>query len=198
MLGRRLVLIGLAAFAAGCEREPLDWICPALEPGALVVTEIRGAQSGTDSYGQWIELYNAGSAAVDAEGLRVNLRTLDGSGETRILVRTSLEIAAGSYVVLGQFDDGSAPEHVDHGYGSDAAGLYDSAAIDILACGELVDRVVYRDLPATGTRAYDGAMDPDALGNDDEQAWCDDTRSAGDPLPPGAPGTPGQGNSICP
>ena len=40
-------VVGLAL--GGCARESLDWECPAVATGDLVVTELRGEQSGSDN-----------------------------------------------------------------------------------------------------------------------------------------------------
>jgi hypothetical protein len=189
----------LALGMAGCEREPLPWICPDVGPGDLVITELRGSQTGSDTYGQWIEVYNASGAAQDLQGLSVELIRLDGSGPARILVRVDgVTVPAGGYAVLGRFATGQEPVHVDYGYLHDfSSNLYDSAAVDLVACGERVDRVVYRDLPRVGTLSYDGDLTPDAMGNDDEDAWCVDDVPEDSTTELGVPGTPGQPNRPC-
>jgi hypothetical protein len=197
----KLLLLAALGVGAGCEREPLGWICPSLDPGSVVVTELRGEQSGADTYGQWIELYNATAAAIDLEGAVVEVVRLDGGAEGRILVRDSLPVAAGAYAVLGRFAPGEEPDWVDYGYALDfASSLFDSGAIDVIACDVQVDRVVYHDLPTTGTLALDGAIDPPtATANDDEASWCpDQVDDHPDPTELGIRGTPGQGNRPCP
>ena len=197
-----LLLAGAVIGAsAGCEREPLGWICPSLDPGDLVVTELRGEQSGADTYGQWIEIYNATAAAVDLEGAVVELVRLDGGAEGRILVRDSLPVAAGDYGVVGRFEPGQEPDWVDYGYELDfESSLYDSGAIDVIGCDVQLDRVIYHDLPTHGTLALDGAIaPPTATANDDEAAWCpDEVDDHPDPTELGIRGTPGEGNPTCP
>ena len=196
-----LLFVGaLYLSSIGCARDPLDWQCPSLSPGDLVVTEVRGEQSGADTYGQWIELYNAASANIDLYGLEVGLLRPDGGAEGRILVRDpDVVVAAGGYVVLGRFAD-AEPAHIDYGYELDfTSDLYDSAAIDVIACGTQVDRVVYHNLPNLGTLSLDGAIaPPSAAANDDEASWCvDDNDDQPDASELGIRGTPGQGNIAC-
>jgi hypothetical protein len=189
----------VALGVAGCERDPLPWICPDLAPGELVITELRGPQSGSDTRGQWIELYNASGTELDLYGLEVRLKRLDGSSPARILVRVDqVLVPAAGYAVLGRFATGQEPAHVDYGYQLDfSPNLYDSAAIDVMACGQLIDHVNFRGLPGVGTRSFDGNLTPDAAANDDEDNWCVDAVPDGSTIELGVPGTPGEPNRPC-
>lgn len=208
VLVRRVVHIGGAlAFLAACER-PIDpAICPPIGAGDLVITELRGAQSGDaiDNQGEWIELYNASGGEVDLHGLELLLRRVDGSDEGRILVRRPLTVAAGDRVVLSFFDDATHPPHTDYGWypdflGSDrqAHSLFDNGAVDLLGCDDLrIDRAIVADLPATGTWSL-GTDPPDAAANDTATNWCADVTDDADPNTLGLPGTPGASNPPCP
>jgi hypothetical protein len=181
-----------ALLVAACARDPLPQVCPEVAAGDLVLTEIRGAQTGTDAPGQWVELANASARAVDLAGLGLRMRRLDGSADLTVFVRAARPLAAGSYAVLGRFAAGVPPANVTYADLDDlSASLYSSGALELEACGDLVDRVVYRGLPAQGSLAFDGARDPSGDGNDAEAAWCAD--AAGD----GHPGSPGARNPAC-
>jgi hypothetical protein len=197
--GHVTLLTAVAAGAApGCVRDPVEQVCPALAVGDLVVTELRGDQEGA-TYGEWIELYNASGETLALTGLEVRLRRLDGGAEETILVRGSgLEVPAGAYVTLGDFVTGDEPAHIDYGFAPDlGSALFDSGAVEVFACGELIDTAIYRNLPTAGTWAY-GLAPPTADGNDDEEAWCTDDRD--DPVDPelGIRGTPQEENPPCP
>jgi len=172
--------------AAGCVRAPAKAECPSLGAGDLVVTEIRGDQD--DTLGPWVELYNASGDSVDLLGTQVRFRKLDGSSESDVLVRRSLEVAPGAYTVLGLFpDDNTRPAFVDYGFAADFHNTWlTSAAIDVNACSQLVDRAIYNSLPAVGTFSL-GTQPPDATSNDFPASWCTD-----------ATGTPQQANIPCP
>ncbi len=197
-------VLGLAAAAltvcVGCSRDPLDVPCPAIIEGALVITELRGSQSGTDGYGEWIELYNASGGTIDLLGLEVKLTKIDGSSTEELLVRDPIAVAANSYLVLGRQTAGLEPDHVDYGYVADIdKSLFDPAAIQVYSCGQLIDQVVYRGLPSRGTFGLDGAIDPPtAAANDDESAWCDDITEDAQSDTMGLRGTPREPNQICP
>lgn len=190
---------GLAlAVLFGCERDPRTAVCPELALGDLVVTEIRGDQSGSDDeLGEWLELYNASAGAIDLTGVAVVVTRLDGGSEARLVFRRAVTVGAGEYVVLGRFFDfeGSLPSYIQYGYSDDFdKSLYDTGAVEIFACGTETDQLVYRNLPSTGTYSFDGALDPSSDLNDDDTNWCIDAASG----LPDASGTPGERNPACP
>jgi hypothetical protein len=192
-------------------------LCPDLAAGDLVVTELRGKQptpadgAPTDTGGQWIELYNASGATIDLRGLHVRPRLLDGSSQPVIIVRQSLPVEAGGYVVLGGSeavdeppatfdynwypDFSSADSSTDVDSAAEDRDLFDAAALDLEACEVRIDRIVYDDLPALGTYSLNGA--PDADRNDMDAEWCNDLIDDADPSTVGLPGTPGSGNHPC-
>jgi hypothetical protein len=179
-----LVLLGLV----GCARDPVEAVCPDVVAGDLVVTEARGPQSPEDLNGPWIELFNASGASVDLEGTKVRFRDRGGSDEISILVRRSVPINAGEYVVLGLFLDPDRPAHVDYGFLDDYEGTWkDAAAVDLLTCNTVIDLLTWDDLPTVGTYSLGGP--PDAEANNLASSWCFDPMSAG---------TPGEANITCP
>ena len=183
-----LLFLGLL----GCSRDPVEAICPSIVEGDLVVTEIRGPQD--EQNGPWVELFNASNSTIDLIGTKIRFRRKDGSGEVPILVRRSLPVAAGDYVVLGLFFDidivaDQTPPHVDYGFLDDFDGTWlPAAAVDVETCGTLVDRATYDVLPDTGTYEL-GTMPPNADDNNLPASWCFDTT---------ADGTPGAANTACP
>lgn len=207
---RFIATVAIAGVLAGCSRDALDGACPDVSAGELVVTEVRGDQSGTDGYGQWIELYNASPAAVDLRGLEVHVQRVDGGADGHLLVRETVTLAAGGYAVLGRFPPTATPDHVDYGYvlpcEDTASGcgdywldtnLYDAAGVDLNVCGERIDRAIYRDLPSRGSWALSGAAAPDAAANDDEAGWCVDDAEDSSSEQLGIRGTPGEANPSC-
>jgi hypothetical protein len=156
------------------------------------MSEVRGPQAPDDLNGPWIELFNASGASVELEGLKIRFRDRGGTDEIPVLVRRSVPVGAGEYVVLGHFLDDMRPEHVDYGftddYGSGVAWKA-SAAIDFESCGATIDRVTYDALPEVGTYSLDGNAAPDSEANNLTTSWCFDPTSAG---------TPGEANFLCP
>ncbi|MBP6630872.1 MAG: hypothetical protein KA297_15670 [Kofleriaceae bacterium] len=190
------VSIGAAGAPAGCTRDAAPALCPDVVAGELVVSELRGEQTGSDSQGQWIELYNASGTELDLLGLRVLWRRLDGSDSDTVLVRRSLLVAPDGYVVLGAGLDADRPSYVDYGVAGDLPGaIMPSAAVDLIACDVLIDRLTYSGLTRTGTYSL-GPTPPTADGNDLSTAWCNNETVDGTGL--AAPGTPGAANPPCP
>ncbi|MBA2538711.1 MAG: hypothetical protein H0V17_03675 [Deltaproteobacteria bacterium] len=170
----------------GCARDPVDAVCPEIDEGALVVTEVRGPQDDQD--GPWIEMFNASGATIDLAGTKIRFRRKDGSSEIPVLVRRSLTVGAGEYTVLGLFFDADIPAHVDYGFLDDFEGSWlAAAAIDVETCGARVDLATYDALPAGGT--YSLGVAPDADANNLPASWCTDVTVAG---------TPGAANNACP
>lgn len=209
--------VALAALAVACARDPIPCLAT-VGPGGLVVTEIRGRQAGGDALGQWVEVCNPSAARLPLAGVVLSFTRLNGSGERQVLVRDrGVAVDPGGCAVLGLFSgagetttaegaadadaapDGTVaplPPYADYDFSDQwdlASGLYEAAVLEVRACGQMVDRAVYRDLPDRGTWSLDGRVAPDASANDDETRWCVD---AGEP-DLGYPGTPGGRNREC-
>mgnify|MGYP002777767952 CR=1 FL=1 len=193
--------VAAAASLVACVRPSLPRECPAIAAGDLVLTELRGSQSG--SYSQWLELYNASDEPIELAGLAVYFRPQDDGEAIRFLVRDpDLVAEPGAYVVLGG-GSLSTEDYLDYDYTGDwdssAGGPIDLKAggfYDVQSCDVLIDRVLVRTLPAEGTRIWPG--EPDAAANDDTEAgWCtDDVTEI--PSRTGKRGTPGEVNPACP
>ena len=189
-----LFALGVALGAMGCVRDPAEGFCPPLDEGDLVITEIGGPQTGFDTLQPWIELYNASGASVDLVGLKIRFRRPDGSDETDTIVRRSLVVAAGDYVVLGLDDDMALASYIDDGLAGDFHVSWPSAAaVDVEACNLRLDRVQYSSLPRTGTYSL-GTQPPTAAANDLPAMWCTDTTTNTGSFP----GTPQKANTVCP
>lgn len=202
-----LVSVVLCLVCAACARDPLDIECPDLAVGDLVVTELRGAQSGDDVYEQWFELFNASGRNIPMRGVFIRFLELDGGSDQTILVRDPLTVAAGQYVTLGRQPRAPLPEYIDYGYRDDVLNdsheprkMFDTAAVQVFGCNRdlFVDQAVYRDLPSKGTLIVDGAIDPpDPNANDDDGAWCVDETEDADSETDGIRGTPQEKNRTC-
>jgi hypothetical protein len=189
---RQVIIV--AALASGCVRDPAPEECPDIRVGALAVTEIRGANGNSDTLGIWIELYNTSATTIDLLGIKVRFRKKDGSSETDVLIRRSLPIASGAYETLGIFDDTMRPAYIDYGMGGDYhTPFLSAAAVDVEACGTLIDRVTYDVLPTSGTYSL-GAQPPTADNNDLPAMWCTDATNLAGTFP----GTPQHANAACP
>lgn len=198
---------GLCAVAllGGCEREMLEHICTPVESGQLVISELRGSQSEVDTYGQWIELHNHSTNSLNLAGIRLHMYDIQGGGEKLIMVRDeALIVEPGGYVVLGHQRPDQLPDHVDYGYDDDYnSDLRSSGVLELYVCNELVDTVVYQNLPTVGSLAFDGDQELTADANDIadpnnlDSNWCTDASPVVNPTEVGTPGTPGEQNRPC-
>lgn len=211
-----------AILAVGCAR-PAEPCLLGLAEGDLVLTEIRGPQDRTemaDTRGEWLEIWNATDEQLDLLGLRITLVNFKGTQQLSVMVRASLPVDPGGYVVLGSLAD--PPDEVDYSFNEDfqVAGpaevdtdgvyvedvldvdpreLFSNARVELVACQQVIDTVIYDRLPALGTYSLSGA--PDAERNDDPKRWCTDSTPApteGPQLEQGLPGSPGEANRPCP
>lgn len=190
--------IFFAVIFGACDNDPIDVPCPDVETGELVVTEVRGGQTGNDAFGEWIELHNPTGRTLDLTGLSLSITKLDGSSDAKLLVRTPVSLAPGGYTVLGRANNEMLPAHLDYGYEDDVTrGLFDSGAIRVSSCGKEIDLAVYRNLPTKGSLILNGALTPNADDNSTDTNWCIDAREDLDTPISGFRGSPKKENPYC-
>ncbi|MFO7567094.1 MAG: hypothetical protein R6X02_30900 [Enhygromyxa sp.] len=213
---RCAIVLVLALGLLGCERAPGPEICPRIEPGDLVFSELRATQAGSDSFGHYIEIYNASGRTIDLQGVWIHQTAVDGA-EQGVLIREPLELGPRRYTVIGPGLD-ELPSWIDYGVGWDISGgdpateeyprelikaSYPTGFFTIHACDELIDEVFYGvgTLPTAGTLACGNLEAPPSAEQNDDAAsgcWCVDAEPSDVPLPGiGLPGTPGRANR-CP
>ncbi|MCE9580534.1 MAG: lamin tail domain-containing protein [Deltaproteobacteria bacterium] len=189
--------MALACGVPACVRDAEPALCPEVVAGDLVITELRGAQSGGDTYGQWVELYNASGADLDLLGLHLEFTRIDGGAATRVIVRDSLPVAAGGYVVLGRGSAADHPTVVDYPMGTDyAVSWFNAAGVKVTSCDLVIDAMQYSALPTGGTYSL-GVAPPTATANDTAASWCTNAQPGTDTTQLGLPGSPGAANPPC-
>lgn len=178
---------------ASCTAPQEDAVCPVgLVAGDLVITEVRNT-SGE----RFIEIYNATGQAQELLGLHIRVigperPTADPEGpqyeKEVIIVRRSLAVASHDRVALTSllvaappYDYSWSPDLVE---GTPSTIPDVNGSLELEACGVLIDRVAWADLP---DRYSLGVEPPTADGNDPVTAWCETTTS-----------TPGEANPPCP
>ncbi len=185
-----------ALSTGACDSDALSTICPAVETGELVLSEIRGSQDGPNTFPLFFEIYNGSARELDMAGLHLVVATPSHGSDADVIVRRRITVAAGKYFTVAPVEDEQRPPHIDYGglldFEGESADIYPRADVTIVACGDVIDRVVYDELPAVGSRSLMG-VPPDGARNDDDDAWCSDAIESG-PTGLGAPGTPGEPN----
>ncbi|MEZ4449635.1 MAG: lamin tail domain-containing protein [Nannocystaceae bacterium] len=181
---RRPLLLLCAALhgGAGCHGPDADasatdaggQSCPAeLDEGALVITEVMPDPSGADSGKEWFELHNPGAEAVNLKGAVLTLSKANGESQKSHTIAVDLEIPPGGYVTLGDVLTEARPPHVDYGYAAELGAMNNTAGRLRVICGDtVVDQILYSDVKSSRSRALDGRLEPDAIANEDQAAWC--------------------------
>lgn len=172
------------------------------QSGAILIRELmKDPTAVSDSDGEWIEIVNITSFAIDVTGWRL---TDDGSNAHTIHSVGGLPVVLqpGVPYVLGNEDDASQNGGVGVDYQYSSFSLNNSSdqinLIDVN--GVLVDRIAYDDgifWPDSPGRSI--SLSPsvsNAWSNDDGASWCESATQ----LAPGSPdtGTPGFWNDVCP
>lgn len=168
----------------------------------LVINELLVNPGGTisDANGEWVELYNAGSRPVDLE----NLVMADSAASGRrpfTLISTSISVAPGAYVTLGNTanttNNGGVP--VDYAYG---AAMAFANSLDAFKISRVygtdtvtIDRTQYASASVSAQNGISRELINPSLDNSnmDGSNWTDASVSA--VYGPGGRGTPKAQNS---
>ncbi|TFH21020.1 MAG: lamin tail domain-containing protein [Myxococcales bacterium] len=155
----------------------------------LVITEIMSNPAAqSDAAGEYFEVLNAGTTAVDLDGLIVA-----DLGSDAFTVDGPLPVAAGRRVVFGKSET-AAGGIVDFVYGSRMSLTNSSDEIVLMVGTDVIDQVVYDGSFPSGTgRAIELVGAQSAAGNDDPTAWC----VSDSPLADGDFGTPRAAVGPC-
>lgn len=169
----------------------------------LVINEVVANPKNplSDANGEWIEIYNAGTRAVDMQGMVIADSAASGRRPYH-LIASSLVVPAGGYVVLGNTTNtttnGDVP--VDYAYGS-ALALANS--LDALKIARVVgtdtltiDRTQYASAAVSAQDGISRELKNPALDNSnmDGSNWADADVTA--VYGPGGRGTPKARNST--
>lgn len=167
----------------------------AVSPGALVITEImQNPTASTDPNGEYVEIYNASSSAIDLNGL-----VLSDLGANSFTLTTSHVVAPGAYAVLSPNADPIANGGVDVDVVYTGFNLTNSDDEVVLSnASGVIDEVAYDGGPLfpnpAGASMNLSSNALDATSNDDGANWCTSVAIFGI----GDAGTPGTSNETCP
>ncbi len=167
----------------------------ALLPGDLVITEVMPNPDGADDGKEWFEVYNNTAGPLDIGGVTLVYSRTDGTGRKEHVVEKGTLLSAGEYYVFGGVLPVAQPAHVDYAYGDDLGSLTNTGGRLAIECDDtLVDEVVYLEAGDGHSLIYDGANVPDAVGNDDLEAWCESEEAFDTDFF----ASPGAENEACP
>jgi len=174
-----------------CQVEPV-WA----EPGAIIITEImKDPVAVSDSYGEWLELYNTTELDIDITGW-----TISDAGEDlhKIFAVDGVTVSAESFLLLGRDLDSqkNGGAFVDYQYDNFNLSNKDDQVI-LATDGKTVDEVWYDDgLQFPDSPGQSLTLSAQAFsheGNDLGTNWCSAAAQFGD----GDLGTPGATNPTC-
>ena len=169
----------------------------------LVINEILANPGGTisDANGEWIEIYNAGTRAVELQGLVIADSAASGRRPFH-LIASSFVIEPGGYGVIGNnantTDNGGVP--VDYVYGNAMAfaNSLDAFKISRVFGSDTLtlDRIQYASAAISAQNGISRELRNPALDNSnvDGSNWADASVTA--VYGPGGRGTPGAQNST--
>src|SRR5438132_12347197 len=107
VIARSLAVVLVAAVLAGCQTPSVSPRPPVTPPPAagplLAITEVMAAPTKVaNAVGEWFEVYNGGTAAVDLKGYVI---TSGPTGTETHTIASTVVVAPGGYVVLGNTAD---------------------------------------------------------------------------------------------
>ncbi len=170
---------------------------PVQQTGELVITEMMADPEGVaDRNGEWFEVYNPGSEAVDLQDW-----SLTSEGNAAYTIEESVSLEADERVVLARDEDplGDGSLEPDHVYEE----IYLANGSDWLRIknpdGEIADHVFYEAgaILAGHSRKLDPAVEPSASANDAFDNWCPSLTDAEQLSNDDDYGSPGEVNEAC-
>lgn len=193
LLGCLVAALGLTACPP--EQKPGE-ACKGRVMGDLVITEVMIDPEGSDTGGEWLEVFNTLSTPVDLKGLTLYARDIDGSGAKSHAIRAGTAPARG-YFTMGDIRSGPNPAWINYSY-ADALGSFgNSRGVVGIRCGTtvLAEFTYHAAAKAERSRMLNGLEEPTATIAAVEANYCD--APAGSVYSGTNAGTPGQRNPQC-
>jgi hypothetical protein len=170
--------------------------CKGRKAGDLVLSEVMIDPDGTDTGGEWLEVFNTLGSPVDLRGYTVSYRQGSAAAKSHT-IRASFQAPARGYVALGDVRSGPNPTWIAYTYGDDLGSFSQSSGTVTLKCGNLViSEYTYTRAARSGrSRMLNGSVEPSGTQVSNEANWCDTPTSA--EYTPKNAGTPGGPNPQC-
>jgi hypothetical protein len=171
-------------------------VCKGRNPGDLVVSELMLDPDGTDTGGEWLELFNTLGTPIDLRGYTITYRQGTSTAKSHT-IRASVTVQPRSYLALGDVRSGPNPAWISYAYGDDLGSFSQTSGTVSVRCGmTTLGEYTYTRAARSGrSRMLSGLADPDASRVANEMNWCDTPVST--EYAPRNFGTPGGPNPIC-
>ena len=185
-----------AALMMGCPPPETPDACKGRLEGDLVISEVMIDPAGTDTGGEWIELFNTLGTPLDLKGLTLYVRDTDGSGAKTHVIRAGTAPARG-YFVVGDIRSGPNPAWINYAYGDTLGSMGNARGVVGVRCGmtPLAEFTYTTAAKSDRSRMLNGNNEPSSSIAAVEANYCD--------TPPGvvysgnSAGTPGAANPEC-
>ncbi|MDP1828604.1 MAG: hypothetical protein Q8L48_35385 [Archangium sp.] len=190
------VLLGVVILGMSCAPAETTDACKGRTGGDLIITELMLDPEGTDTGGEWIEVFNTLGTPLDLKGLTLFTRDTDGSGSKTHVVRAGTAPARG-YFVLGDVRSGPNPSWINYSYADGLGSMGNARGVVGLRCGQtpLAEFTWNTAARASRSRMLDGAGEPSSAIAAVEANYCD--TPSGNVYFGNNSGTPGAANPRC-
>lgn len=197
MMKRIVAALAAVAALASCP-PPMTTpdTCKGRSAGDLVISEVMIDPEGTDSGGEWIELFNTLGTPLDLKGMTLYVRDTDGSNAKTHVIRAGTAPARG-YFVAGDIRSGPNPSWINYSYGDGLGSMGNARGVVGIRCGmtTLAEFTYNNPARAERSRMLNGVEDPSATLASVEANYCD-TPASNVYIGANA-GTPGARNPQC-
>ncbi|MDP3151645.1 MAG: lamin tail domain-containing protein [Archangium sp.] len=193
------VSVSIAAAAAllmSCPPPPAPDACLGRVAGDLVISEVMIDPEGTDTGGEWVELFNTLGTPLDLKGLTLYVRDTDGSGAKTHAIRAGTAPARG-YFVAGDIRSGPNPSWINYAYGDALGSMGNARGVVGIRCGmtTLAEFTYNSAAKPQRSRMLNGVSEPTSAVAAIEANYCD--TPAGSVYFGNNAGTPGVANPVC-
>ncbi len=197
MMKRVLSALVAIAATAGCSPEmPTTDACKGRAAGDLIITELMIDPDGTDTGGEWIEIFNTLGTPLELKGLTLYVRDTDGSGSKTHAIRAGTAPARG-YFVMGDIRSGPNPAWINYSYADGLGSMGNARGVVGIRCGQttLAEFTYNSTAKPARSRMLDGVSEPNTAIAAVEQNYCD--APVGSTYFGNNSGTPGAANPVC-
>ncbi len=190
------VLLSAAILGMSCAPAATTDACKGRADGDLIITELMIDPEGTDTGGEWIEVFNTLGTPLEMKGLTLYTRDTDGSGSKTHVVRAGTAPARG-YFVLGDVRSGPNPSWINYSYADGLGSMGNARGVVGLRCGQmpLTEFTWNTAAKASRSRMLDGVGEPTGSIAAVEANYCD--APSGNVYFGNNSGTPGAANPQC-
>lgn len=196
MMKRVLCGIAAATLMACPPDNTMTDLCKGRMAGDLVISEVMIDPEGTDTGGEWFEVFNTLGTPLDLKGLTLYVRDTDGSGAKSHVIRAGTAPARG-YFVMGDIRSGPNPSWINYAYADALGSMGNSKGVVGIRCGmtTLAEFTYTMAAKANRSRMLNGLEEPNALLASVEANYCD--TPVGTSYFGANAGTPGFANPQC-